>query len=64
MSLNQTGNFRHSLPEDNSDQAYTNRGYGLESQFFYNEIGDMSSWFDLNWMIGEDQEFRNGFHQL
>lgn len=64
MSLNQTDNFRHSLPEDNSDQAYTNRGYGLESQFFYNEIGDMSSWFDLNWMIGEDQEFRNGFHQL
>ncbi|KAF2972624.1 hypothetical protein GQX73_g883 [Xylaria multiplex] len=69
MSLNQPNtNFRpNSLPDENDGHSYNylpNRGYTYESQFFYNELGDMSSWFDLNWMIGEDQDFRTSFNDF
>lgn len=27
--------------------------YGFEPQLFFNELGDMSTWFDLDWMVAD-----------
>ena len=36
----------------------------FDSQFFYNELEDMSGWFDLNWMLNVERGELAGYDTL
>lgn len=37
---------------------------GFDSQFFYNELEDISGWFDLNWMMNNERGEAEGYDSL